>query len=427
MSQVQLDLYTYFMEPVSRPATGTLRPFRHRDFSLIWTGAFLSFTGSWIQSVAQGWLVYDLTRDEAKLAFVTFCGMAPLSLFGIFAGTLADTLNRRVVLALSQATFGLGALFLAYVTITGVVQYWHIVTVALILGIVNAIEIPTRQSIVASVVPAEDLAAAVPLNALTFNAARMVGPAIGGILLAQFGAGTCYLVNGISYLALIFAVLAVRADLRAVPREPEPIKDLLLGGMRYTFHDVRLKTLFLMEATVSMFGLFYIALMPAIAREMLHLGKTGLGNAFTAMGVGAVIGLVSVAHLSNKPYKAILARLAMTAIGLGLVGLSFSRTEWTAFPLLALVGGASVMQFNTTNTLFQLLSPPNLRGRVIAMHVWALSGLAPFGTLFFGWLATVTTLANTILAGGGAVLVGAIMAWIHRDRLNGAEVIQTVP
>lgn len=411
------------LEPTEQQANGngTLRAFRHRDFRLLWTGAFVSFTGSWIQNVAQGWLVYDLTRSEAKLAFVTFCGMAPVALFGIFAGTLADTLNRRVVLCTAQATFGLAALLLAYASWAGFIEYWHIVVVACVLGLVSAIEIPTRQSILSSVVPEEDLPAAVPVNALTFNSARLVGPAIGGFLLAKFGVPTCYLINGVSYLAIILAVAGIRADLRAKPREPEPIADLLLAGMRYTFHDIRLKTLFLMEATVSFFGLFYIALMPAITREMLGLGKTGLGNAMTSMGVGAVLGLLSVARFSHLPIKALLTRSAMTVIGLCLLGLSFVRTEWLAFPLLAVLGGAGVVQFNTTNTLFQLLSPAHLRGRVIAMHVWALSGLSPFGALLFGWLASTAGLQNALATGGACVMGGAALAWVYRSRLEGVR------
>lgn len=408
-------------ESTDAPAGGTLRAFRHRDFRLLWIGAFVSFTGSWVQSVAQGWLVFELTRDPAKLALVTFIGMAPVSIFGMFAGTLADTLNRRMVLVAAQTIFGLGALFLAYATLGGFVQYWHILAVAGVLGLVSAIETPTRQSIVSSVVPEEDLASAVPLNALTFNTARMVGPAIGGILLAQFGPGTCYLINGLSYLAMISAVVALRVDLRAVGREPQPLGDLLLAGVRYTMHDERLRTLFLMEATVSLFGLFYIALMPAIAKEMFHLGQVGLGNAMTSMGVGAVIGLLTVARLSHLPYKATVVRSAMTAIGVGLVGLSFAPSPWVAFPLFALIGGAGVMQFNTTNTLFQLLSPPELRGRVIAMHIWALSGLAPFGALFFGWLARQAGLREALLAGGSCVTAGAVLGWIHRRRLAGVS------
>jgi MFS family permease len=397
------------------------RAMRHRDFRILWSGAFLSFIGSWIQSVAQGWLVWQLTQDEAKLALVAFCAAAPVSLFGPFAGSLVDTMNKKTLLVVTQSVFGLGALFIAAAIHFDFVRYEHILMVALITGSMAAIEMPARQSTVSSVVPAEDLPMAIPLNALTFNSARVIGPAIGGILLAAVGAQFCYLINGISYLALIVAVVAIRADLRATRREPQPIQDLLFEGMLYTFRDIRLRTLFLLEGGVSMFGLFYIAQMPAIVDRMLGLGEQGLGAALTSIGIGGIVGLLTVTRLSDLPIKALLIRLAMTAIGLSLFLLSFAGSAVFAFPLFVLIGFASVTQFNTTNTLFQLLSPERLRGRVLSMHIWALAGLGPFGTLFFGWVAKETSLPFALRMGGLLVLSGAMGAWIYRKSLEGVE------
>lgn len=406
------------------------RAFRHRDFRLMWTGAFLSFTGSFVQNIAQGWLVYELTGDEAKLAFVTFCGMGPVAILGPFAGTLADTLNKKKVLVLSQLMFASGALFLAYMTSTQQVQYWHVVAVALMFGSVGALEMPTRQSILSRVVPPEDLAAAVPLNAMTFNFARLVGPAIGGALLAAFGAQLCYLVNGVSYLFMISAVIAVRTDLSAIRREPQPIGDLILEGMRYTFRDLRLRTLFVMELVTSSCGLVYIALIPAIAKDMLKLDKQGLGWAMATIGLGAISGLSLMTVLSDRKVRSLMVRISMVLIGVGLICLAVSRTPYLAFPLLAIIGGSVIIQFNTTNTLFQLLSPDHLRGRVLSMHIWAISGLGPFGILFFGWLAGATKGSTTLTisgiplalsAGGCCVLLGAAWGWKNRARLQGVE------
>lgn len=396
----------------------SLEAFQIRDFRLLWFGAFLSFCGSWIQTVAQGWLVFNITHSEFKLALVSFCGMAPVSLFGPFAGTLADTLNRRVVLITTQALFAAGALFLAAATFWGFVQYWHILAVALVLGIVAAVEMPTRQSLVSAVVPPQLISRAVPINAMTFNGARLIGPAIGAVILAKFGASMSYFVNGISFAALIFAVTAIRADLSAVRRAKEPISDLLLGGMRYTFRDVRLRTLFLMETTVSGFGLFYLALMPAIAKVQLGLGKEGLGVAMTFIGIGAMAALITLMFISHLPIKTFLVRLSMTLMGISLVLLAFAKTLWIAYILLAIAGMSGVVQFNTTNTLFQLLSPQELRGRVLAMHIWALSGLGPFGTLFFGWLAQAASIPIALWSGGSCVVIGATLGWIHRGRLQ---------
>jgi MFS family permease len=394
-----------------------MRAFRHRDFRLMWFGAFFSFTGSWIQTTAQGWLVYQLTGDRAMLGLVVFCNQIPVSLIGPFAGALADVMNRRIVLVCCQLTFSLGSLFLAAAVHWGFIEYWQILMVASIGGIAGAIEMPTRQSIVSRVVPVEDLASAIPLNALTFNLARVIGPALGGLVYAVVGPQLCYLINGLSFFFLIFAVLAIRTDLRATEREAQPIADLVMEGMRYTFRDVRLRTLFVLEAAVSAFGLFYLAQMPAIAQDMLKLDEKGYGLAMTSVGIGAISSLLLVATFSHRPIKGLIVRISMTVFGVALALLGFATSPLMAFPLLALVGFCAVAQFNTTNTLFQLLSPDRLRGRVLAMHVWALAGLGPIGTIAFSWLAKATDLHVALQVGGACVLLAALWGWSRRGAL----------
>jgi len=408
-----------------------LQAFRYRDFRILWLGAFLSFCGSWIQNVAQGWLVFHLTGSEAMLALVTFCNSLPVFVLGPFAGTLADMLNRRIVLVVAQASFACAALFLAIATYFEFVAYWQILVVGSFLGIVSAVEMPARQSLVSTVVPPESIARAVPINAMTFNSARMIGPAIGGLLLARFGPSVPYLINAISFSALIFAVLAIKADLSSVAKRTEPILDLVLGGMRYTFRDRRLRVLFVMETVVSSCGLVYLPLMPAIAKEMLGLGKEGLGIAMTWIGVGAMTGLITLMLLSHRPWKTVLVRIAMTTMGLALLALSFVRIPGLAFVFLAIAGMSGVVQFNTTNTLFQLLSPRELRGRVLSMHIWALSGVGPIGVLLFGWIAQQTTIPLAISLGASVVLLAALISWKQTPTLRGAEdaigVVEALP
>jgi MFS family permease len=235
-----------------------VRVFRHRDFRLLWIGAFVSFIGSWVQNVAQGYLVFQITGSNKLLGLVSFFGMVPVTFLGPIAGTLTDTLNRRRLLVITQSLFAAGALFLAIATNYHFVKYWHIVAVALALGCVSAVEMPTRQSIVSAVVPPEDLPVAIPINALTFNLSRLVGPAVGVFLLTTIGTASCYFVNAVSFFALIFAGLSIRADLRATKKSPEPIRDLIVEGALYTMRDRRLRTLFILESIVSVFGLFYI-------------------------------------------------------------------------------------------------------------------------------------------------------------------------
>jgi MFS family permease len=409
-------------EPEQRAIPKRFRPgpFAYPDFRILWTGSFLSFLGSWIQNVAQGWMVQEMTGNTALLAWVSFAGMAPVSIFGPFAGSLSDMFNKRVVLILTQAVFACGALFLAAATYYGFVQYWHVLMVAVISGTAGAIEMPTRQSVVSKVVPPSELARAIPVNAMTFNLARLIGPALGGFLYSAAGPSLCYSINGFSYLALIAAALAIRADLRPAVREPQPIKDLLFEGLLYTWRDKRLRTLFILESIVSAFGLIYLPLMPAIAHNM-GLDARGLGFAMTSVGVGALTGLGLMTFLSHRPLRALIIRLAMTSMGLALTAVSFVHSPWLAFPLFGLMGMSAIMQFNTTNTLFQLLSPEHLRGRVLAMHIWALAGVGPFGTLAAGFVAQEISIEIALMSGGLIVLIGATWGWVHRNGLVGVE------
>ncbi len=326
-------------------------------------------------------------------------------------GTLADTFDKKLVLNIAQVLFALGALVLSLLCILRVEKYWELVAVALLFGVVGAFENPARQSVVSRVVPPEDLGQAVPLNAMTFNVARFIGPAIAAFMLFIFdrmfdynvGAGICYLLNGISYIALIFAVLAIKSDLKPRERKPQPVGDLIMEGMIYTWRDARFRTLFLMELIASACGMFYMAVMPAFTTEIMHMREIGYGVALTVVGVGAISGLLMMITLADRPYKSILVRTGMFVLGFGIFCLGFIRSPWLVFPLLAIIGAAVMVQFNTTNTLFQLLSPDRLRGRVLSMHQWAIGGLGPFGTLLFGWFAEYSKRPHTLLVLGSLV------------------------
>lgn len=416
------------------------RVLRYPDFRLLWLGAFLSFTGSWVQNVAQGHYVFHLTGSERSLSLVSFAWSLPVMLFGLVAGSFADRYDKRKLLIWAQIILALNAFFLAIATWFQFVQFWHLVLIAFLNGLVSCVEMPARQSTVSRVVPPEDLATAVPVNAMTFNVARIFGPAIGGIVLATMGVAACYFLNGISFLALVWAVLAIRADLSALQRKEEPVRDLVFLGMRYTMHDQRLRTLFFLETATAIFGLAYMALLPAYVDEAMGMGvnpalsKQGLGYAFTAVGLGAMSALLLVTHLSSSQRKDNVIRVSMWLIGFGLIGLSLYPSPWVAYPLLAVVGMGTVMQINTTNALFQLLSPAKLRGRVLAMHIWAMNGLSPIGLIGFGMLAESTKKHNfhfiglklggvplVMAIGGLVVLLGALYATLDKVSLQNLD------
>lgn len=377
----------------------------------------VSFTGSQIQGLAQGFLVYELTGDKALLAFVLFANMVPVSFLGPVFGVFADVMDRRKVLIFSMIVLACSSAFLGFAAHQGYLQYWHIIAAAVLNGLIMTIETPARQSIVREVVPPEDLSAAIPTMGMTFNLARAVGPAIGGLLVFYIGTESCFWINAVSYSGLIYAAVAIRADLSAKERSPQPIRDLLTEGMLYTLREKSLKTLFLLECVTSFFGVFYMALMPAIAKDVLHLDEKGLGVGMSCIGIGAMTALVMLASLSQKRYKALLIRIAMSVFAGALLGLSFVSSPWIAYILLGLLGAAMMTQFNTTNTLFQLIAPENLRGRVLSMHMWAITGVSPLGILLFGWISRQSSLQMAFWIGGGVVAVGAVFGWLLRKNV----------
>lgn len=371
----------------------------YRDFRLLWIGAFVSFSGSWVSQVARGFFVFRLTGDESKLGLINFAWSMPVCIFGLVAGSATDMFNKRTVLVIAQLILGLTAIFLAIAIWVGFIQYWMIVLVALINGFVSTIEMPTRQSVVSNVVPPSVLPAAVPVNAMTFNVARVMGPALAGLVLAYMGTTSCFLVDGITYLAIIWAVVAIRADLSAKAREPQPLADLITEGAIYTWRDRRLRSLFILEALTAAVGLCFLPLLPAFVQQVMHQGvvfvhghrvdllQHNLGWAYIPVGLGSIAALLLITSVADSDRKALIIRGSMLMLGVALPLLSLASSPFFAYPLLAIAGGAIIMQFNTTNTLFQMLSPERLRGRVLAMHIWAVNGISPFGVLALGWLA----------------------------------------
>ena len=398
-----------------------LRVLRYRDFRILWIGAFVSFTGGQISNLAQGYFVYRLTGDEAKLALIPFVWSIPIFTFGLVAGSFADRFDKRRTLVVTQLLFGVNSLYMAAATYFHFIQYWQIIVIAALNGLIACVEMPTRQSVTSRVVPIEDLAAAVPVNAMTFNVARIAGQAIGGLVLRAFDVFGCYLLDGISYLALIFSIRTIRADLSAPKRVQGSLRDLVAEGARYAWGDVRLRTLFLLELATALFGLSYAPLLPAYALDILARGDPKenvhvLTFAGIAIGAGAFAGLLLVTRLAHSRRKGWLIRGSIALIAFGLLGLAFTNRPWIAYALFAMAGAGGIMQLNTTNALFQTLAPERLHGRVLAMHVWALNGLSPFGVLMLGNIARATKNSPSIPLHGGVpfafLLGGGLMAML---------------
>ncbi len=393
------------------------RALRHRDFRLLWAGGFISFAGSQMQNVALGYYVFDVTGSSQQLSWVMGAFTLPVFFLAPIAGAVSDLMDRRWAMVFALLVNALGAVALAGLYFTDMLQIWHILAISMLAGIVQTIEAPARQSVIRTVVGDEDLPSAVPLQAMTFNAARIAGPALGGVLVSLVGVGACFVINVFSFFGLIGAVLGIRADLKPVKGEISSIRSLLFEGVVYTFRDANLRILFLMESATSIFGVFYISQMAAIAKEKLGLGAQGLGWAQACVGAGALVGLLSLSMMAHKPYKTRLIRIAMTSCAAGLILLSQTTTPWLAFPLFFVLGASTIMQFNSTNVLIQLMSPDRLRGRVLAMHLWAIAGLAPFGVFTFGWVAEEFSLSAALLVGGSILLACSALGWRYGGRV----------
>lgn len=272
-------------------------------------------------------------------------------------------------------------------------------------GCVAVIEIPTRLSMISHIVKPEDLGSAIPLNSMTFNSARVIGPVIGGILLQKFGPELCYLVNGISFGAIIIAVLAIRADLHSNADQSASLRETLFEGINYVRKRKDFLVLVTMVITTSFCGMFYISQISALAKSVLRVQESAYALLFTATGVGALLGLLLLATLSRYGKKGILVIFSMIGLGMGLIGLASVIVPWQAMIFLGFIGAFGIMQLVGSNTILQSYSPPHLRGRVISVHVWSLAGMHPLGALLFGYLSEIYSLSLSFYIGGAVIFV----------------------
>lgn len=355
-------------------------------FRRYWVGAFLSFVGSWIQNVAQSWLVYDLTRSEFLLGMVGFVQGLPM-LFAPVGGALADRWNRRQILLITQSLFALSALTLAVLTYTGLVRYEYILALVLLNGIVLAVDLPTRQSLVAYLVPREDLANGIALNAAAFHTARILGPALGGLLLEWAGPAPCFFINALSFGAILLALATIRVQSATDGQAQRGLIQSLREGIEFVRVRRGLLLLWLNVLVLSMFGLPYLVLLPVFAEEVLQIGKTGLGQLYTFAGIGSLLGLLLTARLGGGVPRGWLIIIAANGFAWSVLGFSMVSHPSLAKGLILLAGMFGIMQLVSTNTALQTAAPDHLRGRVVSLHTWAINAPAPFASLMIGKLA----------------------------------------
>ncbi len=395
-----------------------LRGFRHRNYRLFFGGQLISLIGTWMQAVAQSWLVYRLTGSAKLLGLVGFAGQIPVFLLASIGGSAADRYNRHRILIATQMTAMILAFVLAALTLSGRVQVWHVFALASALGIVNALDVPTRQAFAVDMVGREDLINAIALNSSMINGARMVGPAVAGVLVANVGEGWCFLANAISYLAVIAGLLLMTVDLQARVPLPGSALASIIEGFRYVRRTRPIRTLLLLLGLVSLMGMPYAVLMPIFADQILHGGPRGLGLLMGASGFGALIGAVALA--SKKGIRGLGRWIAFAAAGFGLslVLFSLSRSFLLSMALLIPVGFSMMIEMAASNTLIQSLIPDELRGRVMAVYSMMFMGMAPFGSLLAGTLADRIGAPETVMLGGAVCIAGAAVFRWHLPALR---------
>ena len=396
---------------MSRPSPTPFPALRHRNFRLFFLGQATSLVGTWMQAVAQGWLVLQLTNSAYYVGLVSALGSLPVLLVSLPAGVFADRSNKRRVVVATQALAMAQALGLAALIWMHRVELWHVATAAVFLGLVNAVDIPTRQSLIFDLVGKDDLMNAVALNSSAFNAARIVGPAIGGILIGGVGIAACFFLNGVSYVAVLAGLVAMRLPAWSPPPLAGDGLARFREGARFILGDRATRALVLNTALLSIFGFPYLVLMPVFARDVLHVGAAGLGFLMASVGIGAVVAALGVAAFGRRLPKGRLLVWGGPVFGLAIA--AFALTPWVplAVGILVVSGGAMIANNAVTNTLLQTIVPDGLRGRVMGAYTSVFVGMAPLGAYQAGWLAERVGVQVAVAAGGLVCALASLALW----------------
>jgi MFS family permease len=391
----------------------TFASLQYRNYRLWFWGQMISMFGTWMQITAQGFLVYQLTHSPAYLGYVGFASGIPTWLFMMYGGVVADRMPRRNILVVTQASMMVLAFILAFLTFTGAVQPWHIVLLAFMLGIANAFDAPSRQAFVLELVKREDLTNAIALNSTLFNSATAVGPAVAGITYAIFGPAWCFMINAVSFLGVIAALLRMKLGIQ--PRGAKNGKstlDELKEGIKYTLHHREIRTIIMLVAVISVFGISYATLIPAWAVKILGGDATTNGYLQSARGFGALMSALLIASLGRFQFKGKLLTLGSFMFPALLIFFSFMR--WLPLSLLVLVGVGSslILVFNLANALVQTLVIDHLRGRVMGVYSASFFGLMPIGALVMGMLAENFGSMAAVIIGACCVILMASSVYI---------------
>ena len=382
---------------------------RHRNFQLFIAGQLVSLIGTWMQSTAQLWLVYKLTNSAALLGVFGFANQIPILVLASVGGYVGDRYNRHLGVIWTQTVSMILAFTLAALTFTHLLQVWHLILIAFLVGIVNAFDVPIRQAFLVQMVGKEDLPNAIALNSSMFNSARVIGPPIAGFVIAYVHEGWCFFLNGLSFLAVIVALLAMRIPkFERKPVQGSPVRNFL-EGFRYAMKDMPTRSALLLLSVLSLFGLQYSVFLPVFARDVLHHGALGFSVLLSTAGVGAALGALQFASRTNFTGMARWIAMMSVICSVCLIVFSESHVFWLSASVLFVVGFAATSLMAATNTTVQNRVPDELRGRVMAVYATMFMGVQPIGSLIAGGVAKHIGAPRTLLVFGVIVLLASLV------------------
>jgi MFS family permease len=387
-----------------------LRALESRNYRLFFTGQAISLIGTWMTQLATIWLVYKLTNSAVLLGIVGFSSQIPSFVIAPFGGILVDRWNRHRILIITQILAMIQSLALAALALTGIINIWHIILLSLFQGFINAVDAPARQAFVIEIVEKkENLGNAIALNSSIFNGARLVGPAIAGLLIASVGAGMCFLIDGLSYIAVIAGLLAMKLKPRTINPQTANVWQRLKEGFTYAFGFPPIRAILLLLALFSFMGMPYTVLIPIFATKILNGGSETLGFLMAASGIGALMGGIYLSSRQSVIGLEKILAFSPAIFGTGLIIFSLSRVLWLSLLMMLVIGLGAILQIASSNTLLQTIVDDDKRGRVMSLYTMAFLGTLPFGNLIAGSLASKIGAPNTLVIGGAFCILGSFL------------------